>query len=479
MDNLLSLRALKAHTLRNKFNIIIGLIIIILLVTMLNVLASIKVMSGIRAYVGGEGLWSKAQKEAVTSLLTYTASRQESDYDKYLEFINVPMGDKQARLELDKPSPDDMVVRQGFIQGENNPADVDDLIFLYRNFRHVSYMSSAISVWTRGDEGIQSLLQTGDQIHLLVSSTAPGAAINSTQLATLRGDVHRIDNQLTSLENEFSATLGTGSRNISRFLLELTLFTTGILGALSLIIALLVGRAVIRLDAQKSEFVSMASHQLRTPLTAINWYTESLAEKATGPLNDRQKEYVKELTEGGQRMANLISDLLRVSSLDLGTYKPDIQSVDIGATLQAVLQDLHAQISKKSLVVTVNLAPDLPHINIDGLFLTAIFQNLLSNSVKYTPQGGKVDATIGLQRRHLDIHIADTGIGIPSAQQSQIFNQLFRADNAKQVDSNGTGLGLYIVKTMVRQLGGEVWFESLENQGTNFYVKLPVSTGTK
>jgi hypothetical protein len=119
-------KTIKRHTIRNRLNIIIGLVILILLFGLLNFWFGMRVMSGIRAYVGGEGLWSKAQKEAVIDLVQYTRSRDEADYRKFLDNIEEQLGDKQARLEMDKPDPDMAVVREGFIKGGSQP-DAPDL----------------------------------------------------------------------------------------------------------------------------------------------------------------------------------------------------------------------------------------------------------------------------------------------------------------------------------------------------------------
>lgn len=474
MCGVFSFHSLKTRTVQNRFNVIIGLIILILLFSLSNVWFSIKIMSGIRAYVGGEGLWSKAQKEAVNNLVRYTQSHNEADYTRFESLLRVQAGDRTARLELDKPHPDYAIVRQGFVQGGNSPDDVDDLSFLYRHFKNVSYMHAAVVTWVRGDEEIAKLHDTGSRIHELIDAPAPAAP---AVLAPLLDQMYTTDARLTTLENQFSASLGAGSRNVSRVLIELTLAATGLLGLLSLIIASLVAKAVIRLDALKTSFVSLASHQLRTPLTAINWYAEALLSKSKGPLNRVQEEYAAALHAGGQRMSSLIGDLLQASSLDLGTYTSTMVEVDAAATLRTVMQDVQQLIAKKGIALNTNIEPQLPTFTADRQFLTAIFQNLISNSVKYTPPGGTITVDVQRQRQFLLIHIGDTGIGIPKAQQEQIFTKLFRADNAKQLDSDGTGLGLYIAKAVVSRMKGEMWFSSVENRGTDFYIKLPVYRG--
>ncbi len=478
MSENFSFRSLKAQTVQNKFNIIVGLVVFILMLGLVETLASVKVMSGIRAYVGGEGLWSKGQKEALNSLVSYAFSLDEADYQKYQQFMQVPLGDHQARLEMNKKNPDYARVTEGFVQGGNNPGDVGDLFFLYRNFRNNRLMKPAIDAWVQGDEQIQNLITTGNQIHELIAEGMPAApAARNVWMAKrveLVASARVTDARLTVLEDRFSASLGEGSRRIERFLFQVTIFSTALLGALTLVVAIRSARTIIRLDRLKTEFVSLASHQLRTPLTAINWYAESLLSETAGTLNPKQKQYISELYGGGQRMASLISDLLKVSSLDLGTYRPDISPVDISRTLSPIVHDLQPQIDQKHIELDVSIDPQVPVMNADKHFLTAVLQNLVSNSVKYTRKNGRITVHVTKQRQNIIIQVSDNGMGIPEEQQAQIFKKLFRADNAQKLDPNGTGLGLYIVRSMVRHMGGKVWFRSVENKGTDFFVKLPV-----
>ena len=131
------------------------LAIVVLLVLLAS--ESLKIVSATRAYVGAESLWSKAQKEAVYSLFRYAQTQSEEDYRSYQESIAVPMGDRRARLELQKDDPDLAAAREGFIAGRNDPDDVEGMIMLFRRFRNVSFMSRAIGIWAEGDEGIAEL----------------------------------------------------------------------------------------------------------------------------------------------------------------------------------------------------------------------------------------------------------------------------------------------------------------------------------
>ncbi len=228
------------------------------------------------------------------------------------------------------------------------------------------------------------------------------------------------------------------------------------------------------IDRAKTELISLASHQLRTPLTAVKWYAEMLTAQKTGKLTAKQKKYLDEIYRGNERMITLVGSLLNVSRIDLGTFAITPKPEDIGKIADSSLPDFEPQIKNKKITLKKEYNPALPKINVDAKLLRIVFQNLLSNAVKYTPEKGKIILSITRQKSAVLIRIADDGIGIPKEAQVKIFTKLFRADNAKITDPSGTGLGLYIVKAIVDASGGKIWFESEENKGTTFYVTLPL-----
>ncbi len=239
-------------------------------------------------------------------------------------------------------------------------------------------------------------------------------------------------------------------------------------------------------DQAKTEFVSLASHQLRTPLSAINWYTEMLLAGDAGAITDDQKNYLEEIYHGNQRMVDLVNALLNVSRMELGTFIVEPEPTNIIQLAQDVVKEQNPQITQRKIQLTVKFAKDIPVMQVDPKLLRMVFQNLLSNSVKYTPEGGAV--TMSIQRDDKDnavaITVADTGYGIPKEQHDKIFSKLFRADNVREQDTDGTGLGLYIVKSIVEQSNGKIWFESEKDKGTTFHVTLPLAgmkkkSGTK
>ncbi len=230
------------------------------------------------------------------------------------------------------------------------------------------------------------------------------------------------------------------------------------------------------IDKTKTEFVSLASHQLRTPLSTVNWYAEMLLAGDVGELNKKQKKYLDEVYRSNQRMVELVNALLDVSNLELGTFVIEPESTDICKLARSVVDEQKPQIDTRKIKFIFSCKKNILIIKADPKLLRMVIQNILSNSVKYTPEGGKIKLSISLvAKKNILLRISDTGYGIPKKQHGEIFTKLFRADNVRDKDTDGTGLGLYIVKSIVERSGGKIWFESPEeNLGTNFYVSLPI-----
>ena len=239
------------------------------------------------------------------------------------------------------------------------------------------------------------------------------------------------------------------------------------------------------IDRAKTEFVSLASHQLRTPLSVINWYAEMLLNGDAGELNEKQKNYIYEIYHGNQRMISLVTSLLNVSRLEMGTFAVDPEDVDVVELAHSVVNELKIQYDNKSINMNIDIDRRIPIVQMDPKLLRMVFQNLLSNAVKYTPEKGLVSFHVCVKKRGEDLYgssvetdslflkVSDNGYGITKSQKEQIFSKLFRADNVKEKDIEGTGLGLYIIHSIVENSGGKIWFESEENEGTTFYVIIP------
>ncbi|HTA40808.1 MAG TPA: ATP-binding protein [Bryobacteraceae bacterium] len=181
---------------------------------LLSTWACVKILSGVRAYVGGEGLYSKAQKNATWLLELYVTTGDEEWFSRFQQALRVPEGDRDARVELERQNPDLRVVRRGFVAGGNSPDDVDDLIFVFRRLRYTPYVSAAVDIWTQGDAEIARLRRLGDRIH-----TERARTTDPSFASLAAAEIEAINGRLTILEDRFSATLGAGARSTARELL--------------------------------------------------------------------------------------------------------------------------------------------------------------------------------------------------------------------------------------------------------------------
>jgi len=231
------------------------------------------------------------------------------------------------------------------------------------------------------------------------------------------------------------------------------------------------------IDRAKTEFVSLASHQLRTPLSAVNWYAEMLIDGDAGKINKQQKLYLDEIYRGNQRMVDLVNSLLNVSRLDLGTFEIVPKPLKLCEIVDDIAEEMGHTITEKKQKFINSCSTNDPKINADPKLMRVIMQNLISNAIKYSPEGSNISVSMTYNPKNpastYNIKVSDNGYGIPNNQKDKIFTKLFRADNIRAMDTEGTGLGLYIVKSILDEAGGKISFDSIENKGTTFTVSLP------
>lgn len=226
------------------------------------------------------------------------------------------------------------------------------------------------------------------------------------------------------------------------------------------------------IDRAKSEFVSLASHQLRGPLTAMKWYIELL--EKDGDLSDEQRDYLHDLGENTTYMIDLVRALLNVSRLDLGTFAIEPTLADMRDIAHTVLDQVKVEAKENSIVLKTEFDKVLPKVRVDEKLMGIVFQNLLSNAVKYSHENGEVAMKIHEAGSDVLISVQDQGYGIPSEEQHKIFSKLYRATNVQRAQIDGNGLGLYMTKSIVEKSGGRIWFESKEGEGTTFFVAIPL-----
>lgn len=231
------------------------------------------------------------------------------------------------------------------------------------------------------------------------------------------------------------------------------------------------------IDRMKSEFISLASHQLRTPLSAIKTYTHMLSDGYLGKLTAAQKKSLGTIISASDRMNELISTLLNITRMESGAIEVTPKRIRLDKIAEDVIKELAFVAQNKS----IELSTDVKGkgdvcVKSDPLIVKEIMTNLVSNAIKYTPGEGRVCVIVRPRAASVAVDVVDSGWGIPKYSQDQVFSKFFRAQNIIKRETTGTGLGLYLVKGLVDALGGRIWFVSNEEKGTTFSFSLPRNT---
>jgi PAS domain S-box-containing protein len=232
-------------------------------------------------------------------------------------------------------------------------------------------------------------------------------------------------------------------------------------------------------DSAKTEFVSLVSHQLRTPLSAINWYSEMLLAGDAGKITKKQTTFLEDIRSSNARMITLVNSLLNVSRLELGKLMIEPVKADLSPLVKKVVDEQKISLKKKKMAIKSSIPKQLIS-KVDPKLFQILVQNLLSNAIKYSPESHPIELTLrkNKEKKTIELIVKDHGYGIPKADQKKIFTKLFRAGNATSLDTEGNGLGLYLVQSIVERAGGKISFKSIEKKGTTFIVSFP-SKGMK
>ena len=234
--------------------------------------------------------------------------------------------------------------------------------------------------------------------------------------------------------------------------------------------------------ASKNDFVSLASHELRSPLSIIKWYTEILLDGDAGPVTEDQRKYLTVIESSNQRAIDLVRSLLNVSRIDLDTFSVFPEPLSLSEVVTSTQELFSKDISKKHLDVTYEEGSGVSMINADKHICFLIVKHLLSNAIMFSKVAGTIRVVTSLVPRHskagnvftteesILLTVADTGLGIPEKDKDKIFSRMFRASNVKDSEGSDSGLGLYITKRVIDITDGNIWFESVEGTGTTFYV---------
>lgn len=305
---------------------------------------------------------------------------------------------------------------------------------------------------------------------LLVAIVNLGAVIFLVFLIT-RGIVSPLNRIKTVLKK-----IGEGDLS-----LRINLFTTKEvrelgLGVNEMIVRLQEARAhEEQVERLKTEFVSMAAHQLRSPLATVKWAFQEFLTGDLGELTLKQKDFMNKSYEVNERMITLVNDLLNVTKIEEGKYLYNQKPVQINSIVTELIQWYAGEAKRRGVeLIFENTSALLLYAMADGEKLRVAIQNIIDNALQYTKQGGSVRVLLKHDTKNAEIVVQDTGIGIPEKEQERVFQRFFRAENAKRTETQGTGLGLYLAKNIIEAHGGEIRFHTKENQGTIFTLTIPL-----
>lgn len=233
------------------------------------------------------------------------------------------------------------------------------------------------------------------------------------------------------------------------------------------------------LDEAKDEFISMASHQLRTPLTSVKGYLSMALEGDAGELKNDQRRLLQEAYASAQRMVYMISDFLNVSRLKTGKFLLEPGTVHLPTLIQEEIEQLAPAAKSRGLAIKANIQPDFPSLQLDENKIRQVLMNFIDNAVFYSNSGGTVTVNLSKDNKEMIFTVDDHGIGVPPSEQKNIFSKFFRATNARHVRPDGTGIGLFMAKKVISAHGGTMIFKSEENKGSTFGFKLPLTPQLK
>lgn len=521
-------------SIKNKLYFTVGIMATLIAVELVALAFSIHTLSSVRAYVNGEALWSKAQKDAMYQLSAYARTLDEEDYLKFKKHLAVPLGDHEALVEFSKPEKvrNDDLIKAGFAKGRNHPDDAAGMITLFSRFNSNHYINSAIVAWIKADSILTHIIESGEQLHKeIIRADKSPERINEVMRY-----IEHLNTHVTILEDEFSKQLGDGSRWLEKLILRILLGIAITVEFTGLILAIVVSRSISkgidailvsaravgkgdftvkakvyskdeigtlandfnamaseqeklqkeikeanadlekkvelrtidldRKNAELEQFAYVASHDLQEPLKTVSGFVGLLNKQYKGRLDENADKYLDFILQASDRMKTLIKDLLDYSRI--GRAIAFVRS-DCNVLLHEVLADMGNNIRENN----AHIVPEvLPVVYAYPTELKLLFQNLISNAIKFRKPGIRPEISITYTEypHYWKFAVSDNGIGIDQQHRDRIFIIFQRLHNRK--DYEGSGIGLAHCKKIVELHGGEIWVESTPGIGSTFFFTL-------
>lgn len=508
----------KDLSVSKKLYAVVGVMALLIATELFTLLFAMETLSAVRTFVGGEGLWSKGQKNAIHHFQRYAQTRDPKYWELYQQSLAIPAGDHQARLELEKPVHDYAKIREGFSRGAIHPEDIHGLIKLIERFYWVSYIKRALEIWNQADDLLAQMTTSIERLHAVMIERVP----SQQEVDQAMRQIEELNDQLTIVEAEFSNVLGEGSRwlesvlmyllimavltiestgllltvsfsrNLNRTLKELTNSTTEIgrgnfehkvpvrsrdeLGQLAVAINQMGDNLASSVGARqqaenasdsKTMFLANMSHEIRTPLGVMIGLAEILKEPDLR--REDQLRYIDTIERTGHDLSRIINDILDISRVESGHLEIDCTRFSLNELLSELKGMLLVTAAKAGNTLEFQSLGQSVHILSDRTRLRQILINLINNALKFTHDGSVVVKT-SIENQKLIFDVSDTGIGVSPENRKRLFKNFSRGEN---LDVQGTGLGLVLSKRLAQALGGDVelhWSEA--GKGSTFRVTI-------
>ncbi|GGD36728.1 sensor histidine kinase [Flavobacterium orientale] len=440
---------------------------------------TIRILSGSRAYINGESHYSKAQKDASRHLVAYLYNADSSAFQAFTKEITVPLGDQIARLEMNKEG-NIATIKAGFVQGRNHEDDLNDMIWLYQNFKSFPFFSKAVAEWEVGDQKINALVAVASEIEAKINANT----LTPQDQQLFVNQLNTIIDELTIKQSNFSKALGQGTRKVKSLLVVTNIFF------IILIITFVSSyyfKMMRRLKANKiklesankqlktankelDRFVYSASHDLRSPITSLMGLVVIIKHEEDA---EKRKEYVDMMSQILQSQDQFIKDIIDYSRNN--KIKITIEKINLSYLINETV--FQYQFTNHNLSMQVIQELETDYIYTDVLRLKIILNNLISNAFKYadlTKSENYIKVKSTLKGTTVTLEIEDNGMGINPQYLDKIFDMFFVTDSNK-----GSGLGLYIAKEAVENLNGTITAQSEPKAFTKFSITLPNQPDTK
>ncbi len=435
---------------------------------------TIRVQSGIRAYVNGESYYSKGHKDAARHLVLYIETHNPQHWENYKENIAITIGDGVARRSLLVDEIDR--AKQGLLAGKNHPDDLDDIVWLFVNFKDVSFMKEPIALWTETDSIVNIQDSLAHQIHnqIVLGGMTP---MNKPYLIS---HVYDHSEAITIKGKQFLDSLGQTARKVSTLMLFInTIFTLMIIGGAGAFAMLIINRliksedklmqknnALENINAELDRFVYSASHDLRAPINSL----KGLIKIAKGESDHNNvHRYFGMMDQSLEKQDNFIKKIISFSRnkrLEL-----TVEEVDLDELTTEVFEQLQFMSGASSVKLVKNLSNK--NILADPFRLEVILTNLFSNAIKFIdPRKSEqvIEVTTRESKGILELVVKDNGLGISKEHKEKVFDMFYMTTYSKE----GSGVGLYIVKETINKMGGSISVESEIDKGATFYIHLPI-----